>query len=127
MTDTRVLTQDELWAEAKERFGNDPIGWVFQCPSCGDVARGMEFFAALAEHPRKHRESERNVHFTDVLGQECIGRTLGKNAGRGCMYAAYGLIHGPWQVAIPGLTKPMYCFPLAPAPAVPPSAEGGEG
>lgn len=127
MTESRVLTQEELWAEAKERFGDCTLDWAFQCPSCEDIATGTEFFKALAEHPRKHRESERNVFFTDVFGQECIGRTLGKDADRGCMYAAYGLIHGPWQVAVPGRTKPMYCFPLAPAPAATTTAEGGEG
>lgn len=123
MTDTRVLTQAELWAEAKERFGKSPLDWAFQCPGCSDIATGLEVRDALAEHARKHRHFERNLQFTDILGQECIGRTLGKDAGRGCMYAAYGLIHGPWQVAVPGRTSPMYCFALAPAPA----AEAGEG
>ena len=122
-TDSRVLTQEELWSEAKERFGQNTIDWAFRCPSCGDIATGMEFFKALAERRRKHREFDRSVYYSDILGQECIGRTLGKEAGRGCMYAAYGLIPGPWQVAIPHRTKPMYCFPLAPAPA----SEAGEG
>lgn len=124
----RVLTQAELWAEATASFGESPLDWAFQCPSCGDVATGMEFRIALAEHPRKHRDLDRNVQFTDVFGQECIGRTLGKDADHGCQYAAYGLIPAPWQVTVPYRNKPMRCFPLAPAPAVPPNeAEGGEG
>jgi hypothetical protein len=124
VTESRVLTQEELWAEAKERFGESPLDWAFQCTGCKDIATGLEFRDALAEHPRKHRELDRNVLFTDVFGQECIGRILGKGADRGCMYAAYGLIHGPWQVAVQGRTKPMYCFALAPAPA--PAAEAGD-
>ncbi|MEV5368952.1 VVA0879 family protein [Streptomyces albogriseolus] len=113
----RVLTQDELWAEARERFGQAPQDWAFQCPSCGDIATGHDIRQALLHHPRKAEGLSRDAEYTEVLGQECIGRVLGKTAGRGCQYAAFGFIHGPWQVAIPYRTKPMYCFPLAPAPA----------
>ncbi|MEU3683719.1 VVA0879 family protein [Streptomyces sp. NPDC030592] len=117
MTESRVLTQEEFWAEARERFGLAAADWAFQCPSCGDVATGAEIAKALAEHPRKSKDFDRNVRFDEVLGQECIGRILGKGGGRGCQYAAFGFVHGPWQVALPYSTRPAYCFPLAPAPA----------
>ncbi|MFC5217277.1 VVA0879 family protein [Streptomyces coerulescens] len=116
-TEPRVLTQEELWAEARERFGQSSVDWAFQCPSCGDTATGMEISKALALHPRKAEHADRAVRYEEVLGQECIGRILGKQADRGCQYAAFGLIHGPWQVALPYRHKPMFCFPLAPAPA----------
>lgn len=115
--ESRVLTQEELWAEARERFGQNSIDWAFQCPSCGDIATGTQMSKALALNPRKAEHANRNVRFDEVLGQECIGRILGKAGGRGCQYAAFGFIHGPWQVAIRYRKKPMHCFPLAPAPA----------
>lgn len=120
MTGSRVLTQEELWAEARARFGEHSIDWAFQCPGCGDIATGTQIRDALAEHPRQAEGRSRNVRYEEVLGQECIGRILGKTANRGCQYAAFGFIHGPWQVALPHRTKPMYCFPLAPAPEFPP-------
>lgn len=120
MVETRVLTQEELWAEARERFGPETQDWAFQCPGCQDIATGAQIRDALAAHPRQSENADRMVEYTEVLGQECIGRVLGKGAGRGCQYAAFGFIHGPWQVAIPHRTRPMYAFPLAPAPAFPP-------
>lgn len=121
MTGHRKLTQAELFAELTERFGPDPLDWAFQCPSCGDVATGYDFRAALAEHPGAHR-GER-VIATDIFGQECIGRTLGaldkdgpKYTGRGCNFAAYGFIPGPWAVELPD-GEEMRIFPIAPAPA----------
>lgn len=117
---SRVLTRDELWAEAKDRFGEHQLDWAFQCPGCGDIATGTEIRDALVAHPRQAKGLSRNVRYEDVLGRECIGRLLGKSTGRGCQYAAFGFIHGPWQVAVPHRTAPMYCFPLAPAPDFPP-------
>lgn len=117
-TGPRKLTQAELVAEATERFGADPLKWAFRCPSCGDVANGQDFREALAENPRKHRSGEAFIA-SDVVGQECIGRTLGalkkgngKYGGRGCDWTAYGLFSGPWEIALPsGLS--MHAFPLA--------------
>lgn len=116
----RRLTQDELIAEATERFGKDPVNWAFLCPSCGDIATGADFSEALTAHPRKHR-SGADVIASDVVGQECIGRTLGalkkdsgKYTGRGCDWAAYGLFGGPWTVTLPD-GRTMHAFPLAPA------------
>ncbi len=112
MTDTkhRTLTQAELQAEARERFGDDPLNIAFVCPSCGDIAR-------IGDFPEDKRER---------AGQECIGRSLGalegpptndsgrSRAKRGCDWAAYGLIQGPWKIIMPdGNTA--FAFPLADA------------
>ncbi|MEW2420482.1 VVA0879 family protein [Streptomyces nigra] len=119
MTNHRRLTQAELVTEATERFGNDPMKWAFLCPTCGDTATGADFREALAARPRKHPNGS-DVAASDVLGQECIGRTLGAldkrqtYSGRGCDWAAYGLFGGPWTVDLPdGHT--IHSFPLAPA------------
>lgn len=119
-SDHRKLTQAELLAEARERFGDDPLKWAFVCPSCGDVANGADFSKALAERPRKNRSGE-DVIASDVVGQECIGRTLGaletsddKYTGHGCTWTAYGLFRGPWEIALPS-GRTAYGFPLAPA------------
>lgn len=124
----RTLTQAELLAELQARFGHDPMNWAFQCPSCGDVATGRDFREALAAHPRHERGQA--VTASDVLGQECIGRTLGalsksggKYKGRGCDWCAYGLFGGPWTVTLPdGGT--MRCSPLAPAPVAREASSG---
>jgi hypothetical protein len=119
VNDTRTLTRGQLLAEARERFGDNPLDWAFQCPSCGDIATGHDFRAALAEHPRSHADGKA-VTASDLLGQECIGRTLGALdgpadawKGRGCDWTAYGLIRGPWIVDV-GDGKTGTCFPLAP-------------
>jgi len=132
MSNLRTLTQAELCAEAAERFGSNPLDWAFRCPSCGDVATGQDFSEALAERPRKNRDGEA-VTASDVIGQECIGRTLGalsvpakKYKGHGCDWCAYGLFPGPWTVVLPN-GKTMHCFPLAPAPVPAVSAEVSGG
>lgn len=118
--DTRTLTQTELADEAKARFGDNPLDWAFECPSCHDVATGHDFAKALAEHPTTHGEKQQPVTATDIIGQHCIGRNLGAlnnppTHTRGCSHAAYGLISGPWTIAMPdGVHVP--AFPLAPAP-----------
>lgn len=106
----RKLTQAELWAEARERFGGDPADWAFQCPKCDDIATMKDFTDAGPG--------------ASFVGQECIGRHLGAlkkpYSGRGCDWAAYGLFHGPWEVVLPAEgDKPehsVWSFPLAPAP-----------
>lgn len=122
MAEHRTLTQAELLAEARERFGQDPRDWAFRCPHCGDVANGRDFSRALADHPRTHADGSK-VIASDVLGQECIGRTLGalkdraeKWTGRGCDWAAYGLFRGPWEIVMPD-GRSVWSFPLAAAPA----------
>ncbi|MGW0800320.1 VVA0879 family protein [Streptomyces sp. NPDC002692] len=124
MSDQRTtFTLDEFWGEARARFGDDWMNWAFQCPACKDIATGEDLERALAERPRRHSTGQ-SVKPTDVLGQECIGRSLGALEGRtvrGCKYAAYGFIPGPWQVTVPGQDKPMFCFPLAPAQTAAPA------
>jgi hypothetical protein len=123
----RILTQAALIAEAKERFGEDPMTWAFKCPNCGDVATGLDFTAALNNHPRKGPDGN-DVQVHHILGQECIGRTLGALSGsptgdqgrsraeRGCDWAAYGLISGPWEIVLPEGGS-VWSFPLADTPA----------
>lgn len=104
----RKLTQAELLAEASTLFGDDPLDIAFRCPNCGDVA-------AIRDFP----EAERGR-----AGQECIGRHRGaldgppttdsgrSRAERGCDWAAYGLIPGPWEVVLPD-GHSIWTFPLA--------------
>lgn len=115
-----TLTLADLRAEGRARFGPDPLDWRFVCPRCGDIASGRHFVTALVKHPRVHQDGS-DLQAGHVLGQECIGRTLGAldhsepYEGRGCNLAAYGLFPGPWTVQLPGGGE-MRCFPLAPAP-----------
>lgn len=120
-----TITQTELVAMAKERFGDDPKTYAFQCPNCQDIASIGDFIEAGAD--------------PSAAGQECIGRSLnalkgaptndsGKSKGRGCDWSAYGLFGGPWRIVLPGAPEPgreagpepdthiAYSFPLAPAP-----------
>lgn len=113
MTETRLLTQDELVALAIERFGPDPTNWAFVCPSCGDVAVASDF-----------------PDGSDSLGQVCVGRHLGaldrdrpettnrNQRGRGCDWAAGGLFRGPWFVAT-AEGREIPAFALAEPGAVP--------
>lgn len=104
----RALTQAELGEEAARRFGPDPMNWAFICPNCGDIATAKDF-------PERER-----------VGQECVGRHRGALEGepgpqgrgqaeRGCNWAAYGLLRGPWEVTMPD-GQVAYGFALAPAP-----------
>ncbi|MEV0616094.1 VVA0879 family protein [Nonomuraea sp. NPDC050404] len=119
MSEHRKLTQAELLAEAQERFGDDPLDFAFKCPHCGDVATIRDF-------PEDKREA---------AGQECIGRSLGATRGerhwdskgvqrgqakRGCDWAAYGLLRGPWEVVMED-GRSVWGFPLADAPAAQPA------
>jgi len=97
----RELTHAEFLAEAKERFGEDPRNIAFTCPACGDSA-------AIREFPPESRHR---------AGQECIGRILGAlgdvgYAGRGCDWAAYGLIPAPWAIAMAD-GRTIHSFPFA--------------
>lgn len=110
-----TVTLEELRAEAKRRFGDDPMNWAFVCPRCGDVATGADFREALAAAGSTRPASA-------ALGQECIGRTIGalsrdrggeKYEGRGCDWAAYGLVRGPVIVTLDN-RKTMGAFDFAP-------------
>jgi hypothetical protein len=100
------ITQDELVAMARERFGDDPQNWAFQCPQCGDIATAKDF-------PEGGKQ----------LGQICVGRVLGaltrgapKYTGRGCDWCAFGLFRGPVEIVMPD-GHSAWGFALAPAPA----------
>lgn len=114
---SRELTQDELRALLVDRYGEDPMRWAFMCPACGDVATGQDFRDALAEHPITRADGT-EVTASARLGQECIGRTLGhlrrdREPGiRGCDWAAFGLISGPWFIVQPD-GKRVGAFPVA--------------
>lgn len=114
MSSHRKLTQAQLMDEAKQRFGDDPLKWAFECPHCGDVAT-LGDFQQLGVDPAR-------------AGQECIGRHLGalqrppgtdpaEYASRGCDWVSYGLIRGPWQIVLPedgsGAERSLWAFPLA--------------
>lgn len=121
MASNRKLTQAEMFDELEDRFGPDPANWAFRCPHCGDTATGRDFAEAIAAHPRLAAGGPLTA--PGVLGQECIGRTLGALAqtgtgytGRGCKWAAYGRVPGPWEVVMPD-GHSAWSFEPAPAPA----------
>ncbi|MET7944421.1 VVA0879 family protein [Streptomyces sp. NPDC005302] len=129
-SESRTLTLAQLHAEATGRFGDDPLHWAFQCPTCKDIATGDDFKAVLddnrtAEQPKRRG---RPVIWSDVLGRECIGRYLGALKGgsspRGCNWAAFGLFSGPWFVTMPDSDRHAPSFALAPKPAVAPASAG---
>jgi hypothetical protein len=117
MTTIIKRTQDELVAELKARFGENPLDWAFQCPACKDVATAEEFSEAIAADPEREGQ-----HASEHIGQVCIGRLLGalskdtEYAGRGCDWAAFGLFRGPEFVVMPD-GREVPSFPIAPAPA----------
>jgi hypothetical protein len=112
----RALTDEDeaVTVEAMARFGDDLRAWAFVCPSCGDIADGRDFSEALAATPRMN--DGRLLDASDLLGKECIGRTLGalKTAEdkpkRGCGHAAYGLLASTPDGC------PRWVFPLADTP-----------
>lgn len=107
-------TQEELLAELRSRFGDDPMDWAFQCPACKDIATGRDFREAIATDPARY-----GIYASKYLGRICIGRLLGalsktlKYTGRGCDWSASGLFRGPEFVILPdGSEAPSF----APAP-----------
>lgn len=106
------FTQAELAALAKERFGDDPKQWRFECPHCGDVACAQDFSDAGVPGPEI------------AIGQECIGRKTGAltkpepTNTRGCDWCAYGLFRGPWLITLPD-GKDVGSFRLARASEAP--------
>jgi len=77
------VTHEEWCEEATRKFGKDPMGWKFVCPSCGYVASVKDWKDAGA--------SEGDVAVS------CVGRALsskkelGDKTGGPCNYAGYGL------------------------------------
>lgn len=122
------ITQADLYDMLVERFSEDPMTWAFTCPTCGTTTTGLEMRQALEANPRTRRDGE-PFTASDILGQECIGRTLGalhvpeaQWKGPGCTWVAFGLFRGPWEVERPdgGST---WCFPVAEAAAAPVAAQ----
>jgi hypothetical protein len=107
-----TITQGELLAELRKRFGDDPKAWAFVCPSCGDVASATDFRVALDANGRGDEPASNH------LGQVCIGRILGAlkreqpqggYKSRGCDWAAFGLFSGPMFVIFPdGRAEPSF-------------------
>jgi hypothetical protein len=119
--DRTEWTQADLMAECVRRFGQDAKQWAFVCPTCGDVATIQDFIDA----------GDGNK-----AGQECIGRLLGSpeakrvkgrracgpaKGHRGCNWAAFGLLRGPWKVTLPAdgdkPERDVWSFALAPGGA----------
>ena len=108
----RRLTQQELIGEATARFGADLLKAAFVCPRCGDVATIGDF---------------QQAGDAGLAGQACIGRLLGaltrepssdggrSQAQRGCDWAAFGLLPGPWTIVMPD-GKEVPSFALADVP-----------
>jgi hypothetical protein len=113
------MTQQEWLAEGKRRFGTDLNDWRFQCVSCREVYSGADFAARGVDAAK--------------AAQGCIGRVAGGReainlfgfhksrptapGGRGCDYAAFGLIPLPGLVAVemPDGTGPILAMPFAEA------------
>jgi hypothetical protein len=79
----------EAWqAQARERFGDDPMKWRFVCPSCGHVASVEDWKNAGAS--------------AGAVAFSCIGRYVGdpkaaadaafRNEGGPCNYTSGGLL-----------------------------------
>lgn len=105
----RQLTQEALLAELRAAYGDDPMNWAFTCPSCNTITTGAQLSAALKTHPRTDNRTGDRVITSDILGQECIGRT---DPEQGCDWAAYGLFRGPWEIALPN-GNTLWGFPIA--------------
>lgn len=95
-TEHRQLTQADLLAEARARFGDDPKLWAFVCPACSDVATSGDFPEGSAQ-----------------LGQYCVGNFV---PNRGCDWKSFGLIGGPWEILMP-TGRSVFGFALAGVPA----------
>jgi hypothetical protein len=97
------VTHKEWCDEAIRRFGEDPMGWKFVCPSCGHVASVKDWKDAGA--------SEGQVAFS------CIGRALSSEkhifdkTGGPCNYAGGGLFGlNPVEVDFNGKTHRVFAF-----------------
>lgn len=104
-------THAEWTAEAGRRFGADPMGWRFVCPSCGHVAAVREWRDAGAP--------EGAVAFS------CVGRWLNADGTRAfagvggpCNYAGGGFI-GLNPVAVDFDGREHRVFDFAPSEPTP--------
>lgn len=106
----QTITHAEWMAEAKRRFGDDPMNWQFVCPSCGHVASVKDWKDAGAP--------EGAVAFS------CVGRYTGdgkaaedkafKHGGGPCNYTGGGLFRlNPVGVVFEDGGEPRQTFAFA--------------
>jgi hypothetical protein len=84
------------WRTEATRLFGPPALWRFCCPNCSTTFSVADLKFAGAKD--------------GSAGQECIGRHL---KGRGCLYAAYGLIALPGLVAVQLDAATILAFPFA--------------
>lgn len=107
------LTHAEWLAEAVRRFGKDPKGWRFVCPSCGYVASGREWI---------DRDAPDMVAFSCVGRLVGNGKEMGDKTGGPCNYAGGGLFRlNPQAIKMDdGEVSHAFAFAFAdPDPATP--------
>ena len=104
MSESVKFTHADWKAEAVRRFGADPLGWKFVCPSCGHVASVKDWKDAGAP--------EGAVAFS------CIGRYTGADdaktfgrVGGHCNYTGGGLFRlNPVEVEFEGKVEAVFAF-----------------
>lgn len=95
----RKVTHEEWLAEAKKRFGDDPLKWRFVCPVCKHVASAQDWKDAGAD--------EGAVAFSCVGRWKKGSRDALRGEGDGpCNYAGGGLFRlNPVHVMMPDGTE----------------------
>jgi hypothetical protein len=88
----KTMTQAELVAELRQRFGDDARQWTFICPICKTRQNANDFFATGQFKPGTGEVNK-------YLGFSCIGRFTGagphkpgRAPGRGCDWTLGGLL-----------------------------------
>jgi len=105
------MTAEQWRAEATARFGPEPLGWKFRCPSCGNV-QSLADFQALR---MTLSEAIRHAYFS------CIGRYDGHGdvdmcSGKSpCNYTLGGLFPLEHVVVIDESGNERLAFPFAEA------------
>lgn len=118
---TERMSHHDWLAEARRRFGDDPMKWQFVCPLCGKVSTPEDFVDAGVPKADAHRASI-----------ECIGRVVGAKGGmkegrernpdgsvaQPCDWAAFGLFgnlgKGPVVLRDDGVETQAFAFAEAP-------------
>jgi len=59
----KKVPKDEWLAEAKKRFGDDPLNWKFVCPSCGHIQSCVDF------RPYKDKGADPNDAYFSCIGR----------------------------------------------------------
>lgn len=114
----RTITQEELVAEMRQRFGDNARQWKFVCPMCKTVQCADDFFATGKFQPGTGEVNK-------YLGFSCIGRFTGAGAprsgtppGRGCNWTLGGLLQiHELEIILPdGKRSPAFEIAEAPTP-----------